>query len=70
VDATYAFVGGLDLQIGLSGDFDRWDSPSQRYVELSFRQRRTTCAATKRVSLLWVISFLPYLTARERDNTA
>ncbi len=27
VDSTYAFVGGIDPLIELSGDFDRWDTP-------------------------------------------
>lgn len=27
VDGTYAFVGGIDPLIELSGDFDRWDTP-------------------------------------------
>lgn len=32
VDGTHAFVGGLDLMIELSGDFDRWDSPSHAFA--------------------------------------
>ena len=27
VDSAYAFVGGIDPLIELSGDFDRWDTP-------------------------------------------
>ncbi len=32
VDGTHAFVGGLDPLIELSGDFDRWDSPSHPFA--------------------------------------
>ncbi len=32
VDGTHAFVGGLDLMIELSGDFDRWDSPTHAFA--------------------------------------
>ena len=31
VDGTHAFVGGVDPLIELSGDFDRWDSPSHPF---------------------------------------
>ncbi len=31
VDGTYAFVGGVDLLIENSGDFDRWDTPTHAY---------------------------------------
>jgi hypothetical protein len=58
VDGTHAFVGGLDLLIELSGDFNRWDSPSQRDVELNFRQRMIICAAIKLGNPWWVTSCL------------
>ncbi len=32
VDGTYAFVGGIDPLIELSGDFDRWDTPWHNLV--------------------------------------
>ena len=32
VDGTYAFVGGIDPLIELSGDFDRWDMPLHQYA--------------------------------------
>ncbi|HZS79033.1 MAG TPA: phospholipase D family protein [Ktedonobacteraceae bacterium] len=32
VDGTHAFVGGIDLLIELSGDFDRWDVPMHHYA--------------------------------------
>lgn len=32
VDSTYAFVGGIDPLIELSGDFDRWDTPWHAFV--------------------------------------
>ncbi len=31
VDGTHAFVGGLDMLIELSGDYDRWDTHSHHY---------------------------------------
>jgi phosphatidylserine/phosphatidylglycerophosphate/cardiolipin synthase-like enzyme len=31
VDGTHAFVGGIDMLIELSGDFDRWDTHSHHY---------------------------------------
>ncbi len=31
VDGTHAFVGGIDMLIELSGDFDRWDVHSHHY---------------------------------------
>ena len=31
VDGTHAFVGGVDLLIEKSGDFDRWDTPAHLY---------------------------------------
>ncbi len=31
VDGFYAFVGGVDLVIENSGDFDRWDTPTHAY---------------------------------------
>jgi phosphatidylserine/phosphatidylglycerophosphate/cardiolipin synthase-like enzyme len=31
VDGTHAFVGGIDPLIELSGEFDRWDSPSHPF---------------------------------------
>ena len=32
VDGQYAFVGGIDPLIELSGDFDRWDTPWHNFV--------------------------------------
>lgn len=32
IDSTYAFVGGIDPLIELSGDFDRWDTPWHAFV--------------------------------------
>ncbi|MGH2507382.1 MAG: phospholipase D family protein [Ktedonobacteraceae bacterium] len=32
VDSTYAFVGGIDPLIELSGDFDRWDTPWHAFL--------------------------------------
>lgn len=32
VDSTYAFVGGIDPLIELSGDFDRWDTPWHAFI--------------------------------------
>ncbi len=32
VDGTHAFVGGVDLLIEVSGDFDRWDTPSHPFA--------------------------------------
>lgn len=32
VDSQYAFVGGIDPLIELSGDFDRWDTPWHEFV--------------------------------------
>lgn len=32
VDGTYAFVGGVDLLIENSGDFDRWDTPTHAFI--------------------------------------
>lgn len=32
VDGEYAFVGGIDPLIELSGDFDRWDTPWHNFV--------------------------------------
>lgn len=37
VDSTYAFVGGIDPLIELSGDFDRWDTPWHGFIS-SLRQ--------------------------------
>ena len=34
VDSSYAFVGGIDPLIELSGDFDRWDTPWHNLVSL------------------------------------
>lgn len=34
VDSTYAFVGGIDPLIELSGDFDRWDTPWHAFISL------------------------------------
>ena len=31
VDGTHAFVGGIDMLIEVSGDFDRWDTHSHHY---------------------------------------
>ncbi len=31
VDGTHAFVGGIDPMMELSGEFDRWDSPSHPF---------------------------------------
>lgn len=31
VDGTHAFVGGVDLLIETSGDFDRWDTPAHYF---------------------------------------
>ncbi len=31
VDGTHAFVGGVDLVIESSGDFDRWDTPTHAF---------------------------------------
>jgi phosphatidylserine/phosphatidylglycerophosphate/cardiolipin synthase-like enzyme len=31
VDGTHAFVGGIDMLVELSGDFDRWDTHSHHY---------------------------------------
>ena len=31
VDGTHAFVGGVDLLIESSGDFDRWDTPTHAF---------------------------------------
>ena len=31
VDGTYAFVGGIDMLIELSGDYDRWDTHSHHH---------------------------------------
>jgi phosphatidylserine/phosphatidylglycerophosphate/cardiolipin synthase-like enzyme len=31
VDGTHAFVGGIDMLIELSGDYDRWDTHSHHY---------------------------------------
>jgi len=31
IDGTYAFVGGVDLLIESSGDFDRWDTPAHYF---------------------------------------
>jgi hypothetical protein len=31
MDGTHAFVGGIDMLIELSGDFDRWDTHSHHY---------------------------------------
>ena len=31
VDGTHAFVGGVDLLIENSGDFDRWDTPTHSF---------------------------------------
>src|SRR5437588_546602 len=31
VDGTHAFVGGVDLMVELTGDFDRWDTPSHPF---------------------------------------
>ncbi len=31
VDGTHAFVGGVDLLIETSGDFDRWDTPTHSF---------------------------------------
>ncbi len=36
VDGTHAFVGGIDPLIELSGEFDRWDSPSHPFSSLRF----------------------------------
>jgi phosphatidylserine/phosphatidylglycerophosphate/cardiolipin synthase-like enzyme len=32
IDGLYAFVGGIDPLIELSGDFDRWDTPAHSFV--------------------------------------
>ncbi len=32
IDSQYAFVGGIDPLIELSGDFDRWDTPWHNFV--------------------------------------
>jgi phosphatidylserine/phosphatidylglycerophosphate/cardiolipin synthase-like enzyme len=37
VDGQYAFVGGIDPLIELSGDFDRWDTPWHSFIS-SLRQ--------------------------------
>jgi phosphatidylserine/phosphatidylglycerophosphate/cardiolipin synthase-like enzyme len=34
VDGTAAFVGGIDMLIELSGDFDRWDTHLHQYTSL------------------------------------
>ena len=31
VDGTHAFVGGIDMVVEVSGDFDRWDTHSHHY---------------------------------------
>jgi phosphatidylserine/phosphatidylglycerophosphate/cardiolipin synthase-like enzyme len=32
IDGTHAFVGGIDMLIELSGDYDRWDTHLHRYT--------------------------------------
>jgi phosphatidylserine/phosphatidylglycerophosphate/cardiolipin synthase-like enzyme len=34
VDGEYAFVGGIDPLVELSGDFDRWDTPWHNFASL------------------------------------